>query len=314
MLTKIVISINAETEAQRWHEALASRLPEIPVHNVHQLEISEREAASTVLAVGWKPKREFFSRYPNLLAFFNAGAGVDALLNHTGLPQKLEIFRVEDAGMGQQMALYCLQECLRRHNRTDDYASQQAQGIWRSFESRPLSATHVGIFGLGVLGKQIATRLSEVGFSVSGFSTSKKTIAGVETYTDDLSGFLNRCDVLILVAPLTEATDSLFNRATLAHLPRGAQVINVARGPLLIDEDLLTLLDAEHLAGATLDVFRKEPLPSDHPFWKHPKVRITPHSSAQTLLGPSVDQISGKIRQYLRGERPSGLVDRSLHY
>jgi glyoxylate/hydroxypyruvate reductase A len=101
----------------------------------------------------------------------------------------------------------------------------------------------------------------------------------------------------------------LLDRAALAALPRGAHLVNVARGDIVVDEDLVAALDGGHLAGATLDVFRAEPLPAGHPFWHHPRITLTPHASAVTLVEDSVAQVAGKIRRLERGEPVTGTVD-----
>ena len=109
--------------------------------------------------------------------------------------------------------------------------------------------------------------------------------------------------------PLTPETQDIMNRDTLARLMPGAYVINVARGAHLVDEDLLALIASGQVAGATLDVFRTEPLPADHPFWRHPKITITPHTSARTLRSESIVQIAGKIAAMQRGEAVARIVD-----
>ena len=114
--------------------------------------------------------------------------------------------------------------------------------------------------------------------------------------------------------PLTPGTTAILDRATLSRLPRGAHVINVARGELMVDAELVALLDAGHLAGATLDVFREEPLPPDHPFWHHPRITVTPHVSAVTLIPESVAQIAAKIRRLESGHAVTGIVDRDRGY
>ncbi|HKQ12180.1 MAG TPA: NAD(P)-dependent oxidoreductase, partial [Steroidobacteraceae bacterium] len=130
----------------------------------------------------------------------------------------------------------------------------------------------------------------------------------------DFAAFMRASRVLVIIAPLTPATQDRFNRETLALLPKSSYVVNVARGGLLVEEDLIELLDSGHLAGAALDVFRHEPLPQDHPLWSHPKVRVTPHVSAITVIGPSAKQVAEKVRRLERGEPVSGIVDRRRGY
>jgi glyoxylate/hydroxypyruvate reductase A len=130
----------------------------------------------------------------------------------------------------------------------------------------------------------------------------------------DLDTFLSATRLLVCLLPLTRETEGLLDRARLSRLPRGADLVNVARGALVVDADLLDLLDAGHLASATLDVFRDEPLPREHRFWHHPRVVLTPHVSAVTLVEESVQQITGKIRRLEAGLPISGVVDRVRGY
>jgi len=153
-------------------------------------------------------------------------------------------------------------------------------------------------------------------FPVNGWSRSPKSIDGVRGFSGSggFHDFLAASRVLVNLLPLTSDTQDILNRDTLARLQPGGYVINVARGAHLVEDDLIALLDAGHLAGATLDVFRTEPLPAGHPFWTHPKITVTPHTSARTLRTESVAQIAGKIGALERGETVSGVVDAGVGY
>jgi glyoxylate/hydroxypyruvate reductase A len=170
--------------------------------------------------------------------------------------------------------------------------------------------------GLGVLGMRVAQALRHFEFPVLGYSRTPKQLEGVRTFAGEaqLGSFLAASRVLVNLMPLTPDTENLLDRKTLAQLMSGGYVINVARGAHLVDEDLLALIDEGHLAGATLDVFRTEPLPPEHPFWKHPKITVTPHTSARTLRDETVAQIAHKIRALQRGEPIAGVVDRQRGY
>jgi len=148
-------------------------------------------------------------------------------------------------------------------------------------------------------------------FPVLGWSRSAKDVPGVRCYAgaEQLPDFLAETRVLVCLLPLTTETEGLLNRQTLAQLRPGGYLINVARGAHLVEDDLIPLLDEGHLAGATLDVFRQEPLPAGHPFWRHPKVTVTPHTAARTLRDESVAQIATKITRLECGESIAGIVD-----
>jgi len=157
----------------------------------------------------------------------------------------------------------------------------------------------------------VAKALRVFEFPVHGWSRTPKAIEGVSTYSDEVGfgTFLSSSRVLVNLLPLTAGTQDILNRQTLSRLQPGGYLINVARGAHLVEDDLLALLDSGHLAGATLDVFRTEPLPSGHPFWQHPKITVTPHTSARTLRDESIAQIAGKIRALEAGQPIAGVVD-----
>jgi glyoxylate/hydroxypyruvate reductase len=184
----------------------------------------------------------------------------------------------------------------------------------------PREAWPIGIFGLGVLGRRVAKAFAAEGFPVHAFSRSTTTSEpNVRLFTeangaDQFRGFMRATRVLMIFAPLTPATQDKFDRETLKLLPKGAYVLNVARGGLIVDEGLLELLDSGHLDGAALDVFRQEPLPAEHRYWTHPKVHMTPHSAAVTPMGPAVRQIAEKIGQLVANQSVSGVVDRGRGY
>jgi glyoxylate/hydroxypyruvate reductase A len=167
-----------------------------------------------------------------------------------------------------------------------------------------------------VLGERVAKAVAQFDFPVNGWSRTVKTVPGVLCFAGDaqLDAFLAASRVVVCLLPLTRETENLLNADTLAKIRNGGYVINVARGAHIVDADLLALIDSGHLAGATLDVFRVEPLPKGHPFWQHPKITITPHTSARTLRSESIAQIVGKIAAMERGESVAGLVDATRGY
>lgn len=298
-----------------WCRALKAHLPHARVLAWSKPR-SPGSSAATHFGVGWKPPLAFFDEHPNLAAFFTAGAGVDHLLGLQGLPALLPIIRLEDAGMADQMFAYCLHEILRRVTRAGEYEAQQRAGCWRELAAVPPARLRVGVFGLGALGGELARRLAELGFAVSGFARSQHSVPGVNCHhgAGQWQAFLATCDVLVLMAPLTSQTQAVIDARALAALPDDAWLINVARGGLVDESALLAALDSGTLAGATLDVFQSEPLPEDHAFWQHPKIRLTPHVAAQTLIEPGAHQVADKILRLQQGESVSGIVNRQRGY
>ena len=310
-----IVVVYGSDKGPAWREALAAELRDAQV-DLWQPGYDE----PADYAVGWSPAPRFFLDQPKLRAFLATGAGVEAILKNPNLPPALPIVRVEDAGMGEQMVDYCRFEVWRWMQRRDEYAAQQAAGVWKQLRESAREDWPIGIFGLGVLGRQVATAFAAEGFPVNAFSRSNtKSEPKVRLFTeahgaDQFEAFMRAARVLMIFAPLTPATQDKFDRNTLQLLPRGAYVINVARGGLIVDEGLLELLDNGHLNGAALDVFRQEPLPPLHRYWTHPKVHMTPHTAAVTPMGPAVKQIAQKIRQLAAKEPVSGLIDRTRGY
>jgi glyoxylate/hydroxypyruvate reductase A len=198
----------------------------------------------------------------------------------------------------------------------DAYAEQQRERCWQPRPRRAKSAFRVGLMGYGVLGRAIAAALRPFGFPLACWSRARQSDAGIAFHAgiDELDAFLSGVQVLVCTLPLTRQTTGLLDGSRLARLPRGAHVVNIARGELIVDADLVSLLDAGLLGGATLDVFRQEPLPSDHAFWHHPRVTLTPHVSAATLIDESVAQVAAKIRCLEQGLPVAGVIDRETGY
>lgn len=312
---RIAIVYPSDKGAQKWRDAVAALLPDAQV----DIWASTSEWRADY-AIGWAPSPEFFASQPRLRAFFTTGAGVEHVIHNPKLPPDLPVVRVEDAGMGPQMIDYCRYEVLHWMQRRDDYAAQQAAGAWRQRAPSSRDEWSIGVFGLGVLGRQVASAFAADGFPVHAYSRSVTTAEpNVRVFSeaqgsDQFEAFMRATRVLAILAPLTSETQDKFDLKTLQMLPVGSYVINIARGGLIVDEALLELLDSGHLAGAALDVFRQEPLPPEHRYWTHPKVRITPHVAAITPIGPASTQIVEKIRRIARNEPVTGIVERARGY
>jgi glyoxylate/hydroxypyruvate reductase A len=233
-----------------------------------------------------------------------------ALLQKRIAPQTL-IVRLDDAGMAVQMAEYVCHALIRHTREFDIHSAHMQAGQWTFREPLPRSSFPVGILGMGVLGSRVAKAVAQFEFPVHGWSRSPKSIDGVRCFSDmnALPEFLASTRVLVNLLPLTPETENILNRTTLSQLQSGAYLINVARGRHLVEDDLLHLLASGHLAGATLDVFRTEPLPAAHPFWNHPKITLTPHTAAQTLRDVSIAQIVRKLAALEQSQTIEGIVD-----
>jgi glyoxylate/hydroxypyruvate reductase A len=294
----------AGTKPEPWIAGLRAALP------AAEVAVWEPGAPAADYAVVWAPPQAFLDEQPGLRAVFNIGAGVDALLK-LRLPPTARVVRLDDAGMSVQMAEYVCHAVIRHFREFDGYEADVQQGRWSYRKPRSRADFAVGVMGLGVLGSRVAQALRVFEFPVNGWSRSPKALDGVRGFSgrEGFNDFLAASRVLVNLLPLTPDTQDILNRDTLSRLQPGGYIVNVARGAHLVDEDLLALLDEGHLAGATLDVFRTEPLPAGHPFWAHPKITVTPHTSARTLRDESIAQIAGKIRALEQGEPIAGIVD-----
>lgn len=301
-----------DSNPDAWLSALRTALPDADVR-----AWSEGDIAPADYAVVWKPPVAMLQPRADLKAIFNMGAGVDAILQHgDALPTGVKIVRLDDAGMGVQMAEYVTHAVLRYFRRFDEFDAQSRERTWRFLKPHDKEKFSVGILGLGVLGSRIVDAIAHFGFPMQGWSRTQKTLAGVTCHAGDagLDAFLRASRVIVCVLPLTEQTRGILGRDNLSKLPQGAYVINVARGAHIIEADLLELVQSRHIAAATLDVFQEEPLPSAHPFWNEPRITVTPHMAALTLRDDSVRQIAEKIRALERGEPIAGLVDQLKGY
>ncbi|MEI2418202.1 glyoxylate/hydroxypyruvate reductase A [Orrella sp. JC864] len=299
-------------DADRWVADFAAALPGHTVSAWRPGMAAPRAQAAIV----WQPPQALFEQVPSLQAVFNLGAGVDALLDSGVLPDAVQVYRLEDAGMAVQMAEYCLYALLRAARDFGAYQAAQAREHWLDVPPMQRSQWPVGVLGLGAVGRRVAQVLADFGFPVAGWSRSGAQVPGVQGYAgaQALPQFLARTRVLVNVLPLTDQTRDILNRDTLGRLMPGSHLINVGRGAHLVEADLLHALEHGPLAGATLDVFRTEPLPPGHPFWRHPAIHITPHVAARTLHDETIEQVAGKIRALAAGQTPSGLVERGRGY
>jgi glyoxylate/hydroxypyruvate reductase A len=297
------------TDAEPWLAGLRATFPQA------EISVWQPGAPPADYAVVWAPPQQFFDEQPQLQGVFNIGAGVDALVK-LRLPPQAVVVRLEDAGMAVQMAEYVCQGVIRHFRDLNAYDNDARAGHWTYYKPRQRSDFPVGVMGLGVLGERVAQALAQFEFPVNGWSRSPKPLPGVRGFSGaaQLDDFLASSRVLVNLLPLTPDTINILNSDTLGQLQSGAYVINVARGAHLVDADLLRLLGSGHLSGALLDVFRTEPLPADHPFWREPKITITPHTSARTLRSESITQIAQKMAALQRGEPVAGIVDTQRGY
>ncbi|APU68821.1 MAG: glyoxylate/hydroxypyruvate reductase A [Bacteroidota bacterium] len=255
-------------------------------------------------ALTWNHPRGIFKNYPNLKVIASMGAGVDHILSDPALPDDIQITRVVDDKMTEDMSNFVLTQALARLRKIQDYTKHQTEKKWdRTQYGRPQD-TKIGIMGLGVLGDAVAEKLHKNNFQVYAWSRTEKDCQNITCFhgKEQMEEFLSHAEILVCLLPLTEDTRNILNADLFDMLPEGAYVINVARGEHLVEHDLLEMIDNGHLSGASLDVFREEPLPDEHPFWEHEKINITPHIASLTSPESVVPQIIENYDRMMDGK------------
>ena len=269
----------------------------------------------------WLPPPGVVKSLPNLKVIMSLGAGVDAILKDETIPHNIPIVRVNDPDLTGRMTEYIVLHVLMHHRQQRRIDENQTKKIWDSFPTHAARDLSVGIMGMGVMGADSALKLRDIGFRVAGWSRSRKSILGVDSFVGEaeFDAFLARTDVLVSLLPATPDTDGIINRQTIRTLSRkgpfGAPiVINAGRGRQQVAEDILAALDAGELHAATLDVFTVEPLPADSPLWSHPRVTVTPHCAADSDPETICAYVANNIRRHRYGEKLDNLVDRTRGY
>ncbi|MBK1656935.1 2-hydroxyacid dehydrogenase [Paracraurococcus ruber] len=308
----ILLSTKAGTMAD-WRDALLEVEPGLDI----RLFPDAGDPAAIEAAVCWtQHDMAELRRYPNLKLLVSMGAGVDHLLRPPGPPPGVPVARLVDRRLTTGMTEWVLLNVLRFHRQDPEYRAQQAARIWDELPAPETEGRRIGILGLGELGTASARALLGLGFPVMGWSRRPKSIGGVQGFhgPDGLDAMLARTDILVCLLPLTPDTRGVLNARTLALLPRGAFLVNGARGGHVAQPDLLAALESGQVAGAALDVFEPEPLPQDHPFWGHPKVFLTPHAASITIPRSAAPQVVENIRRVRDGRPLINLVDFAAGY
>lgn len=302
---------SATDRGEDWIRELNRLMPDLEVRVWPEIG----NPADIDTALVWKPPHGLLASLPNLTLIVSLGAGVESLLLDPTLPD-LPLVRMVSEGLTLDMAGYVALQVLRWHRQLDEYKALQAAATWKQLGHKPASEVTVGILGLGELGTASAATLLTMDYRVLGWSRTPKSLEGVESFSgpDGLAAMLTQCDLLVCLLPLTDETRGILNRDLFSALPRGAVVINAARGGHLVENDLLEALESGHLRGASLDVFAEEPLPQAHPFWSHPRVHVTPHVAAITHPSRSAGVVVEAINALREGRPLPNLVDRRQGY
>ncbi|SIO22200.1 glyoxylate/hydroxypyruvate reductase A [Bradyrhizobium erythrophlei] len=278
------------------------------------------DPAEVHYAAVWKPEPGELAAFPHLRVIFNLGAGVDALMADKSLPD-VPLVRVAVSDLTARMTEYVVLHVLMHHRQELYLRESQREKRWAPKTQWAAGAVTVGIMGLGTLGADAAEVLRRIGFRVVGWSRSPKRIDGVECFHGEalLEPFLRQTDILVCLLPLTPETRHVLGRGLFAKLnrnsPMGAPVlINAGRGGLQNEADILQCLDDGTLGAASLDVYATEPLPTDSPFWSHPRVVLTPHNAADTDADEISKYVAQQIERFEAGGALENIVDRKRGY
>lgn len=266
-------------------------------------------------AVAWNHPKNVLGNYSNLKAISSLGAGVNHLLNDESLSKEIKFARLITSSLKSEMAEYVLQAVLAYRQHTTRYTDQKREAFWDKHKLIPKEDSVIGILGLGEMGLSIAELLILNGYKVNGWSRSKKDVEGITSFREnELGDFLNSSNILICALPLTDKTHSILDLELFKKLKEPGYLINVGRGQHLIEEDLIYAIDTGVLAGAWLDVFEEEPLPSNHLFWNRPKIMITPHIAAVTDPKEAAEQIIENYKRSLSGMEMVNSVEKEKGY
>lgn len=295
-----------------WKGLIEAQCPRVELCTADQIRNPERVRFALV----WQAPPDFFSQFPNIEMVVNLGAGVDALMSRSDLPESVFISRLGDQGMAGLMASYVVYGVTKYARNFPAMERAQHEKLWQYIHPTPLHEITVGLLGIGTLGAAAADVLAALGFNVHAWARSPRNKEGITVFSgrEQLATFLSGLDILVVMLPLTPQTRGLIGEAELKVLPRGASLINASRGAVVNEAALLAALERGHLAAAMLDVFEVEPLPQGHPFWEMPNVTITAHLASIAVPEKAALDVAAEMSRVLEGLPPLRRVNTEFGY
>ena len=297
----------------RWREEFAKVDPSLKIFGLDD----KYDPASIEVVLAWKPPVGVFPQLTNLKLIHSLGMGVDHIFACSDRPTNIPIARIIDEDMSVQMAEYVLYGVLTAFRNFHLYAQEQQSSTWKTHPRHFHDEFKIGIMGYGELGQSVTQCLQKNGFpNIRIWANSKREIAGIECFNgkDQLPAFATDLDVLVCLLPLTDSTKLILNQSLFEKMKPGAYLINPARGDHLQEQDLLDAIESGSLSGALLDVFTKEPMPSDHPFWQTKGITITPHVAASTNPRTASNQVIENLQRTQQNLPAHNLIDLQKAY
>jgi len=303
----IAIYTKNEKQSNAWRIVLQDELPN---HNI-EVYPSIADYNDVEILICWKPYHGLISQFPNLKAIQSLGAGVDHIFENNTIAADVQVSKVVDDQLAQDMWEYTLSVVMADMKNLAFFKEKQQNRSWKPRRYKRIKDIKIGILGLGAIGSYVAKKFSSLGFEVFGWSRSAKMVDNFSAFEGDegLHSVCNSSDYLINILPLTNETKGILNKKILSKLKPSSYLINVGRGQHLVDEDLIECLGSGQPRGASLDVFQNEPLPESHPFWTHPKIQITPHIASLTHIDSVYPQVVENIKRMTYGKPLMNCVD-----
>lgn len=301
-----------DAEQGDWLRLLQAALPE----ERFVIDRAACDPSEIDIAVVTGPLPGALQGLPALRFIQSTWAGVERLLRDPTIPVEVPFARMVDPVMSEAMAETALWAVLGLHRGYFDYAHDQRMARWSPRGQRRADEVRVGVLGLGQIGRTVARRLAQQGYRVTGWSARPAVVEQVETRHGEpaLATVLSASDIVVNLLPLTDTTRGIFDTRTFERMPRGASLVNLARGAHVVDADLLVALQSGQIHRAVLDVFNVEPLPPEHVFWSHPRITVLPHVAAATDPRSAAKVVADNVRRVRQGDTPLHLIDRSRGY
>ena len=298
--------------ASEWKRLFAAELPDLEIRVFPEIG----DPADIDIAAIARVPPGTLARLPRLRLIISLFAGQESLLADRTLPPNVPIVRAEDPAGDMMMNETALLHVLRHHRLLHEYHLAQQRREWKRLPLLRAGERKIGVMGLGQIGLAVAHYLRDHGFDLAGWARRAKPIDGIAVFhgREQLAAFLGRSEIVVNLLPVTAETENILDRAAFAHMPKGAALVNLARGQHVVDRDLIAALDAGQLAAATLDVFREEPLGRESPLWQHPRITVMPHVSRRHDPADIVPRIAAHLRRLAEGKPPLHPVDRDAGY